>query len=736
MTQKSTQKQKTTKNSSKKATKAKSINEVEILNLIGENVEGGKVLQTSGPACSNTPVKLKTNLPPHEELSLNKDDMMKALKYMLYARKSDDKHLTLVKQGKSFFHIGGSGHEATQVAIAMSLQSKKDWAWTYYRDSAFSYTMGMTPKDYFLQAAGKPECKATGGRQMPGHFGNPDLNMPTQSSTTGTQFLNAVGTALATRKLHTDEITYVSSGEGATSQGEFYEAVNWASREKLPVLFHIQDNKYAISVPREKQSMGSNVGHTFCCYSNLKMKTYDGTDFFVSLAAAREAVEYLRAAKGPVLLHAMVERLLSHSSSDDQKKYRPHEELEKMKIEGDCIIKLKSYLIEHKIADEKEIEELEKNIKQEIDDAADWAFSRPDPKPEDADKHIYADISTRNLPYSDYVPTEGKKVVMVDAVKHAISEEMERNDKILVFGEDIADPKGGVFTATKGLTDKFGDERVFNSPLAEASIAGVALGLAVRGFKPVVEIQFGDYIWPAFMQIRDEIATMRYRSNNGFSCPMVIRTAVGGYIHGGLYHSQNIEAFFTHIPGLLIAYPSTAADAKGLLKTAIRLQDPVLFLEHKGLYRMPFSTSFEPEDDYLIPFGKGKIVKSGDDITVVTYGMTVKYSLNAAKKIEKETNKTVEIIDLRTLLPWDKEMVLESIKKTNKVIVIHEDTKTSGFGAEIAAEIAADAFDFLDAPVLRHAALDSHIPYHPVYEDTVLPNEEKIKADIEKLLNY
>ncbi len=722
-------------NKTKSKTK-KTGNDKQILENIGDSLDSNVVKEIAGPGCSNTIVKIKSDKPNHLALNLDKEFLLKALRYMLLARKSDDKHLTLVKQGKSFFHIGGSGHEAAQVAIAMTMEAGKDWAWTYYRDIAFSYTLGMTPKEYFLLAAGKPECSATGGRQMPGHFGNKKLNMPTQSSTTGTQFLNAVGTAMASHKSGADEITYVASGEGTTSQGEFYEAVNWASREKLPVLFHIQDNKYAISVPREKQSMGSDVGHTFCCYSNLMMKTFDGTDFFESLVAAREAVENIRSGKGPVLLHSLVERLLPHSSSDDHRKYRSSEELEKIRTERDCIKKFKEYLIKHEIADVDELEKLEQEIKAEIDEAADWAYERPDPVPEDAVKHVFADKSTHDLPYTDYVPTEGKKVVMVDAINHAMKEEMERNEKMLIFGEDVADPKGGVFTATKGLTNTFGEERVFNSPLAEASIAGVALGLAVRGYKPVVEIQFGDYIWPAFMQIRDEIATMRYRSNNAFSCPMVIRTAVGGYIHGGLYHSQNIEAFFTHIPGLLVAYPSTAADAKGLLKTACRLQDPVLFLEHKGLYRLPYSTSFEPQDDYLIPFGKARIVKPGDDLTVVAYGMMVKYTLDAVKKIEKDTGKTIEIIDLRTLIPWDKDTVLDSVKRTNRVIVIHEDTKTGGFGAEIAAEIANEAFDFLDAPVKRHAALDSHIPYHPVYEETVLPTEPKIRADILNLLNY
>ena len=375
-------------------------------------------------------------------------------------------------------------------------------------------------------------------------------------------------------------------------------------------------------------------------------------------------------------------------------------------------------------------------IQIELQEAADWAESRPDPVASNALVHNFADLSTRDLDYATEEPTSGHKVVFVDAVNHALHEEMKHNPKMMIFGEDIADPKGGVFTATKGLSTKFGTDRVFNSPLAEASIAGVALGLAVRGFKPVVEIQFGDYIWPAFMQIKNEIATMRFRSNGGFSAAVVIRVAVGGYIHGGLYHSQNIESIFSHIPGILIAYPSTAADAKGLLKTACRLQDPVLFCEHKGLYRLPYSTSFEPDENYLIPFGKGKIVKEGNNLTIVTYGMGVKDSLNAVRKIEKETDKTVEIIDLRTIVPWDKEMVINSIKKTGRVLIVHEDTKQTGFGAEIAAEIAHDAFQYLDAPVYRHTALDSHIPYHPVFEEVVLPNEEKIKADIEIALNY
>lgn len=710
------------------------------LTQIENSKDSNKFEEKIGPGCATEIVKIQKdtfkNL-PHIELNLSKDQLIFGLKTMMKARYTDEKHLMLVKQGKSFFHIGGSGHEGTQVAIAMNLIPGKDWAWTYYRDLAFSYTMGYTPKDYFLLAFGKPEDPSTGGRQMPGHYGRKDLNMPTQSSPTGTQFLNAVGTALALKKEGANDVVYVSSGEGTTSQGEFYEAVNWASREKLSVLFHIQDNGYAISVPREQQSAGTSVTHAFCAYSNLKMFTYDGSNFFESYLAAKKAVEYMRSGKGPTLLHSLIERLLPHSSSDDQRKYRPLEELEEAKSKKDPIKNLSKYLIENNLATAEEINQLYNEAVNEINEAADWAFSRPSANPENSTDHIFAPDETRKLDYKefDYPDTENK-VVMVDAINHAMMEEMELNPKMVIYGEDVADPKGGVFTATRGLTNKYGKERVFNSPLAEASIVGTALGMAVKGWKPVVEIQFGDYIWPAFMQIRDEVATLRYRSNGNFSCPMVIRVAVGGYIHGGLYHSQNIEAFFAHIPGLFIAYPSNAADAKGLLKTACRLQDPVLFLEHKGLYRLPFASTAEPDSNFLLPFGKARIVRQGKDATLVSWGLTLKDSFNAIKRIEKDTGKTVELIDLRTIIPWDKSTIIQSVKKTNRLMVAHEDTLTLGFGAEIAATIQHEAFNYLDAPVFRHAAKDSHIPYAPEYEYDVLPTEDKIYQDLLKLLNY
>jgi 2-oxoisovalerate dehydrogenase E1 component len=684
-----------------------------------------------------TPVKkvTATKVVKNSETKMDKTHLIKALRNMITARLTDEIHLNYAKQGKSFFHIGVSGHECIQTAIGLRMR-EDDWGWTYYRDMATTYAKGMTMQEYFLLAFAKKDCPASGGRQMPGHFGNPRLNFPTQSSPTGTQFLSAVGTALAMQKEGGDRFVYVASGEGTTSQGEFYEAVNWANRAKLPVLFCIQDNKFAISVQKKDQIMGGDISDAFSNYANLKKIRVDGTDYFESSKAVEEALKWLRAGKGPVLLHADVVRLLSHSSSDDHRKYRDPKEIEKEANEKDCIKILSSKLIKDKIATQKEIDKLWSDIREELREAGEWALQQEDPDPADAVKNNFADESTRDLPYATHEPTEGEEIVLVDAINHALHEEMARNDKMVIYGEDIEDDKGGVFSATKGLSNRFGVDRVFNSPLAEASIIGTAVGMAVKGLKPVVEIQFGDYIWPAFMQFKNEVGAMRFRSNGGFSAPVVTRVAVGGYIHGGLCHSQNIESIFSHIPGIMVAYPSNAADAKGLLKTACRLQDPVIFCEHKGMYRLPFARTIEPDENYLIPFGKAKIVKEGNDATIITYGMGVKDSLNAVKRLEKETNKTIEIIDLRTIVPWDVEAVCESVKKTSRALVVHEDTMTTSVSGNIISEISDQCFEYLDAPVRKLTGKDSHIPYHPNYENVVLPTEDKIYDMIKELIEY
>ncbi len=665
---------------------------------------------------------------------LKKEQLLFAYRTMLLARFIDEKEMNLLKQGKILFHISGPGHEAAQVAIAMAMKPGYDWAYPYYRDLAFSLGLGSTAKDILCENMHRIEGPSSHGRQMPSHYGDKRYRIVGQSSPTGTQYLQAVGTAMGSRKEGNDEITYVSSGEGATSEGEFSEAVAWASLEKFPVLFCVQNNKFAISVPVKEQIAGGSVARLYSSYPNLKAFEIDGTDFIESYRTALEAVDYCRSGKGPALIEAHCVRLFPHSSSDDPKKYMTAKEIEENKAK-DPIPKFEHYLSANGYASAKDFEAIRAAVKKEVEEASDYAEAAPSPSADTAERNVFSPNIV--VPKEHFVEPlhNGKSIVMVDAINHALHEEMKRNPKMIVYGEDVADGKGGVFTATKGLTTKFGQDRCFNSPLAEASIVGTAIGLAVRGFKPVVEIQFGDYIWPAFMQIKDELVHMRYRTDGDWTCPVVIRVATGGYIRGGLYHSQSIEGIFTHIPGIWIAMPSNAADAKGLLKTAIREENPVLFCEHKGLYRQQFAASNEPDDNYCLPFGCAKVKREGSDITIVTWGFMVQRSIEAARKLEAK-GVSVEVIDLRTMIPWDKEMVYNSVRKTGKVLIVHEDTKTGGFGAEIGMQIAEECFEHLDAPLARVAAMDAPIPFAPALENAVLPQEHHITAALEKLAAF
>ena len=657
---------------------------------------------------------------------------------MMLARYLDDQMLILLRQGKGFFHIGGQGHEAAQVAMATAMSAGRDWSYPYYRDLAFVLQMGMTPQEIMLSFLARAEDPNSGGRQMPAHYGHKQWRIVSQSSPTGTQYLQAVGCAMGVVKAKLDEVVYVSSGEGSTSQGDFHEAVNWASREHLPVIFFIQDNKYAISVPIAQQIAGASVYEMAGGYRGLKRYQVDGTDFFQTRHVADEAVRLARQRKGPILIVSDVVRLLPHSSSDDQRKYRSEDELSADR-ERDPIPKFAAELTERGVATPDELEQVRKAAKQAVLDAADYAASRPHPDRATAALYVYSETvsptSERFSAEASASEAAGKPIVMVDAINHALHEEMERNEKMLVFGEDVEDGKGGVFTATRGLSTKFGRERVFNSPLAESSIVGVAIGLAVHGFKAVPEIQFGDYVWTAMMQIRNELASMRYRSNNAWSCPAVLRIPVGGYIHGSLCHSQNIEGFFAHLPGIRIAYPSTAADAKGLLKAAIRGDDPVLFLEQKGLYRQGFAKSPEPGEDYLLPFGKAALRREGTSLTIVTWGALVQRSMEALKALEGE-GVSADVIDIRTINPLDSDAILRSVAKTNRVLIVHEDTRFAGFGAEIAAQLADKAFEYLDAPIRRVAAADSPVPYNWFLEEEVLPQVSWIVDAIKELIGF
>ncbi len=677
------------------------------------------------------PVKSLKNKPGS---GLTNTTLKSLYRNLLLTRQMDQKMLTMLKQGKSFFHIGCSGHEAVQTAFAYAMQPGYDWAYPYYRDLAFVLQYGVTIEEIFLNFLARSDDPSSGGRQMSNHYGHKKQRIVTQSSPTGTQYLQAVGCALGAKKEGKDEVVYVSSGEGTTSQGDFHEALNWATRDKLPVIFLIQNNKYAISVPVEDQLAGSSIYKIGAGYEGLNRFKVDGTDFFKSYKVALKAVELARSAEGPSLIEADTIRLLPHSSSDSQIKYRSKEELDEDR-KNDPIPKFETHLIREKILTDKEIESLKIRIKKEIDLAAEAMDKMSHPDPQTVEYFLFApEEENTDLNY-DSQPQYGEKTVLVDAINHALKEEMARDEKIMLFGQDVADGKGGDFTATSGISTMFGKERCFNAPLAESSIVGVATGLAVRGLKPVVEIQFGDYIWTAMMQIRNELSTIRWRSNNNWSSPVIIRVPVGGYIHGGLCHSQNIEAFFSHIPGLKIVYPCQAEDAKGLLKAAIRGNDPVIFLEHKGLYRQSYAASPEPDENYLVPIGKGVIRREGTDATVVTYGALVQKSMEAARLLANDGYE-IEVIDIRTIVPLDTELILNSVKKTNKVLVTHEDSQFQGFGAEITAQIAEFSFEYLDAPVQRLGGKDIPIGFSPVLEDHTLPQNKDVLDKLRQLLEY
>ncbi len=670
---------------------------------------------------------------------------------MYMARRLDDREILLKRQNRIYFQISGAGHEAIQAAAGLALKPGHDWFYLYYRDRTLSLILGVTAEQTLLGSVGAAADPASGGRQMPSHWSSPELHIVSGSSPTGTQFLQAVGCAQAYRYIapDSDEVTLVCGGEGATSEGEFWESINAACLESLPLVYVIEDNGYAISVPVEKQTAGGNIARLVSGFPNLKRLEVDGTDFVASYRAMTEAVAYARSGQGPALVHAMVTRPYSHSLSDDEKLYKSKAERADEEAR-DPMIKFPEWLVAEGILDRQGLQVIVHEVDQEIQEATERALRAEPPAKGSALRHLYSEeIDPASSEFETEPQFSGEARTMVDEINLTLNEEMQRDSRIIVFGEDVADcsreaslaevkGKGGVFKATAGLQIKYGSARCFNSPLAEAAIIGRATGLATRGLKPVPEIQFFDYIWPAMMQIRDELATLRWRSNNGFSAPMVIRVPIGGYLNGGaIYHSQCGEVAFTHIPGLRVVMPSNALDACGLLRTAIRSDDPVLFLEHKRLYREPYNRSQHPGPDYTIPFGKAKIVKSGQNLTVVTYGALVQKSLQAATQIEQRNpDKSIEVIDLRTLSPYDWEAVRASVEKTNRVLIAHEDTLSFGYGAEIAARIANELFDRLDAPVGRIGALDTWVGYNPQLENEILPQVENLVSEAERLLQY
>jgi 2-oxoisovalerate dehydrogenase E1 component len=699
---------------------------------------------------------------------LDHDTLIRLYRAMYLSRRLDDREIQLKRQNKIYFQISSAGHEAITAVMGLFLRAGEDWFYPYYRDRALCLMLGVTPLETLLAAVGAKDDLSSGGRQMPSHWGHPRWNIVSKSSCTGTQFLQAAGAAEATlfyegrpkalaqaKKAplgehvshERDEIVYVSGGDGSTSEGEFWESLNVACSKKLPLLYLIEDNGYAISVPVEVQTAGGSISKLVRDFPGLHVAECDGTNPFECHPVCKDAVEYCRERRGPALIHAHVTRPYSHSLSDDEKLYKSAEEREE-EARRDPLSKLALVLVREGVLDQKQIETLEAEIDSEVRDAADQALAAEEPSVESIPMQVYSpEIDPTSSTFEAQPHFHGAPKTMVEMVAATLSDEMARDERITIFGEDVADAsreenlknvkgKGGVFKATSGLQRKYGHDRVFNSPLAEASIVGRAIGMATRGLKPVAEIQFFDYIWPAMMQIRDELCVMRWRSNGAFKAPVVLRVPIGGYLTGGgIYHSQSGESIFTHCPGLRVVMPSTALDVAGLLRTAIRCDDPVMFLEHKHLYRQPYNRSENPGPDFTIPFGKARTVREGTDLSIITYGALVHRTEVAAAQLERE-GISVEIIDLRSLSPYDWEAIAGTVQKTHRVIVAYEDMLSWGYGAEIAARIADELFEELDAPVRRVAAMDTFCAYQPKLEDVILPQTAHITAAVKRLLEY
>lgn len=722
-----------------------------------EPTQQGNLSPSTQPTTNGSGATHQGNQPYY---GLSKDELVEMFRLIYTSRKLDDAEINLKRQQKIYFQISGAGHEAVLVAAGKVLKPAYDWFYPYYRDRALCVTLGMTPLEVLAEAVGSSEDPNSGGRQMPAHWGHKDLNIVSQSSCTGTQMLQAAGAAQVARIMEAveglqdrkdqytgDEIIYVSIGDGATSEGEFWEAINTASAMKLPVMFMVEDNGYAISVPVSVQTAGGSISKACSGFENLFITEFDGCDPVESYGKLQEAADYIRSGKGPALVHAHVVRPYSHSMSDDEKLYKPDHERE-AEAKRDPVTAYPAWLIKEGVATEDEIAAVRAEVEATVRKAVDDALELPTPHPDTALDYIYSpdvDPTSSDFETSPVYEDDAQETTMVDLINDALRTEMRRDPSIVVFGEDVADVtneellgkvkgKGGVFKVTHRLQEEFGGVRVFNSPLAEANIIGRAIGMATRGLKPVVEIQFYDYIWPAYMQLKNELSNIRWRSNNNFKAPVVVRVPIGGYLKGGApYHSQSGVTLFTHVPGLRVVMPSNAEDANGLLRTAIRSDDPVMFLEHKHLYRQTYNKGRNPGPDYMIPFGKANIVQEGTDLTIVTYGALVERSRRAAKM---HPELSVEILDLRTLSPYDWDAISASIKKTNKVIVAYEDNMSWGYGTEIATRIADELFEYLDGPVKRVAALDSFVAYHPDLEDRILPQIEDLAEAIEWLAKY
>jgi 2-oxoisovalerate dehydrogenase E1 component len=666
----------------------------------------------------------------HRDLGLDDDQIVEMYRLMLLTRRVDDRMWALQRQGRAAFVLGASGHEAVQVGSVFTLDPERDWILPYYRDMGVALAWGFTPEEVFLGVFARKDDPMSGGRQLPSHWSDPDRRVLTQSSVIGPQYPHAAGIAHAVKTRGGDEVVVVYGGEGSTSEGDWHEAMNWAGIHRLPLIFVIENNQYAISVPTEEEVAGKLAdraqGYGFVGVA------IDGNNPLAVVQTMQEAVARARSGNGPTLVEAETYRYYAHTSDDNDALYRTREEVETWRKQ-DPVARLRQYLIENRLLTEAQEADLDGEVVGLLAEAVKRAEAAP--SPDEPVERVYARVIEPGpaVTESEAAP-QGETVNLIAAINRTLHEILEQNGDAIVFGEDVARRKGGVFKATEGLTERFGAQRCFNTPIAESSIIGVAIGLAAAGYRVLPEIQFADYMHPAFNQIVSEASRISYRSNGRWTCPIVIRAPYGAGVHGALYHSQSIEAFYSHVPGLKVVIPSTPADAKGLLHTAFHDPDPVMFLEPKKLYRLakgPF-----PEGRHRVPLGQAAIRHLGSDLTIIAYGAMVHFALDAVPILE-ELDISPEVIDLRSLKPLDWATIEASIKKTSRALVVHEDNQFVGYGAEVAAQIADKTFEWLDAPVRRYGLPDVPImPYAGSLEKALYPTPESIVRHAQDLAKY
>jgi 2-oxoisovalerate dehydrogenase E1 component len=657
---------------------------------------------------------------------------------MTLGRQLDNKAPNYLKQALGWsYHAPYAGHDGIQLAIGQLFETSKDHLFPYYRDMLTAISAGLSPEEIILNGLSKGTDIASGGRHMSNHFAKPEWNVHNVSSATGNHTLHAVGVARAIKYYGTDAVAISSQGESSTSEGYVYEAINGATVEKLPVIFVFQDNGYGISVPKEQQTANSRAADNFIGFKNLEVIYCNGKDPFNSMNAMTKAREIVKTKGIPVIVHANCVRIGAHSNSDRHDLYRDDLELSDVRL-LDPMKKFRARLVYSGIFTESELDEIDQQAKKEISAAHKKVLKAPDPDPKSIfDFVIPAPYVSEKYPRGLH-NGEGKTLRLIEALNSTLKSEFTRNPDTFIWGQDMANKeKGGIFNVSKGLQQEFGPKRVFNAPIAEDYIMGTANGMSRfdKKIRIVVEgAEFADYFWPAMEQFV-EVTHDYWRSNGQFSPNITIRLASGGFIGGGLYHSQTIEGAMTTFPGIRVVYPSFADDAAGLLRTSIRSEGPTLFLEPKALYNDPSAEAIVP-DDFEVPFGVARVRRQGTELTMITYGNTTQMCIAAAHRLEKEVGKSVEVVDIRSLIPLDKETILESVKKTNRALVVHEDKVFGGFGGELAAMITDEAFEHLDAPVRRVGSTFTPVGFNRILEKAILPSEEKIYQAAKKLLSY